>query len=64
MNEILRIMQKRDERTDAWTAFYNLPTTAFSRRREKVAGDNNGEIQIQESGIACCIQTITYLQGQ
>ena len=25
-------MQKRDERTDGWTAFYNLPTTAFGRR--------------------------------
>ena len=36
MNEILRFMQKRDERTDGRTyvrkAFYNLPTTAFGRR--------------------------------
>ena len=29
MNEILRFMQKRDERTDGQKAFYNLPTTAF-----------------------------------
>ena len=38
MNEILKFMQKRDERTDArthvWKAFYNLLTTAFSRRWE------------------------------
>ena len=38
MNEILRFMQKRDERTDGRTdvqkAFYNLPTTAFGHRRE------------------------------
>ena len=38
MNEILRFMQKRDEqtygRTDVRKAFYNLPTTAFGRRRE------------------------------
>ena len=27
-------MQKRDERTDGRKAFYNLPTTAFGRRRE------------------------------
>ena len=34
MNEILRFMQKHDERTDARKAFYNLTTTAFGRRRE------------------------------
>ena len=34
MNEILRFMQKRDERTDGRKAFYNLPTSAFGRRRE------------------------------
>ena len=38
MNEILRFMQKRDERTDGQTdvrkAFYNLPTSAFGRSRE------------------------------
>ena len=38
MNEILRFMQKRDERTDRRTdvrkAFYNLPTSAFGRMRE------------------------------
>ena len=42
MNEILRFMQKHDERTDRRTdgrtdvrkAFYNLPTSAFGRRRE------------------------------
>ena len=27
-------MQKRDERTDGRKAFYNLPTSAFGRRRE------------------------------
>ena len=32
MNEILRFVQKRDERTDGRKAFYNLPTTAFGRR--------------------------------
>ena len=34
MNEILKFMQKRDERTDRQKAFYNLPTMAFGFRRE------------------------------
>ena len=34
MNEILRFMQKRDERTDIRKVFYNLPTSAFGHRRE------------------------------
>ena len=42
MNEILRFMQKGHKRTDGRMhtrmhirkAFYNLPTTAFGRRRE------------------------------
>ena len=39
MNEILRFMQKRDERTHIRKVFYNLPTTAFARRREiKIQG--------------------------
>ena len=50
MNEILRFMQKRDERTDGRKAFYNLPTTAFGWREIKI-----------EQAISACEQALCQL---
>ena len=47
-------MQKRDARMDARKAFYNLPTTAFGRRREIIKTLHDSKItappQVEKAG--------------